>query len=35
LRWRPSVAWAWAIGVLSAAGALSLSQATEFLYYQF
>ncbi len=33
--WRPSVAWAWAIAVLSGAGALSLSGATEFLYYQF
>jgi hypothetical protein len=35
LAWRPTRAWSLALAVLTAAGLLSLSQATEFLYYQF
>jgi len=35
LAWRPTAAWALTTGALSAAGLLSLSKATEFLYYQF
>lgn len=35
LPWRPSVAWAWGMALLMAAGLLSLSGASEFLYYQF
>lgn len=33
--WRPSLRWALAIACLAAAGGLSLSGASEFLYYQF
>jgi D-alanyl-lipoteichoic acid acyltransferase DltB (MBOAT superfamily) len=35
LTWRPAPVWALAVAILAAAGLLSLSQATEFLYYQF
>jgi D-alanyl-lipoteichoic acid acyltransferase DltB (MBOAT superfamily) len=35
LEWKPRPAWAWIIAVMAVAGILSLSQATEFLYYQF
>ena len=35
LEWKPNGLWAWALAVIAAAGVLSLSQATEFLYYQF
>jgi hypothetical protein len=35
LRWRPSVAWAWGLGVLLAGCILSLSNLSEFLYWQF
>ncbi|MBL8422637.1 MAG: MBOAT family protein [Candidatus Accumulibacter phosphatis] len=35
LEWRANAVWAWALAVIAAAGLLSLSQATEFLYYQF
>jgi D-alanyl-lipoteichoic acid acyltransferase DltB (MBOAT superfamily) len=35
LVWRPSGAWAGLIAVLTAAGLLSLSRVSEFLYYQF
>jgi D-alanyl-lipoteichoic acid acyltransferase DltB (MBOAT superfamily) len=35
LSWRPTPAWGLATALLAAAGVLSLSGATEFLYYQF
>jgi len=35
LEWRPTVAWGLAMAILAIAGVLSLSQATQFLYYQF
>jgi D-alanyl-lipoteichoic acid acyltransferase DltB (MBOAT superfamily) len=35
LRWRPTVSWAVAIGLAGAAGALSLTRPSEFLYFQF
>lgn len=35
LAWRPTPAWGLATALLAAAGVLSLSGATEFLYYQF
>ena len=35
LLWRPSKAWAVFVAVLTAAGLLSLSRVSEFLYYQF
>jgi hypothetical protein len=35
LRWTPSPAWAWSLGVLALAGLLSLSHPSEFLYFQF
>ncbi|HRH80784.1 MAG TPA: MBOAT family protein [Thiobacillaceae bacterium] len=35
LAWKPNSSWAWLLAALAAAGILSLSQATEFLYYQF
>jgi D-alanyl-lipoteichoic acid acyltransferase DltB (MBOAT superfamily) len=35
LLWRPSGAWAAFVAVLTAAGLLSLSRISEFLYYQF
>ncbi|WP_300454980.1 MBOAT family protein [Accumulibacter sp.] len=35
LEWKPNAAWAWMMAGIAAAGVLSLSQATEFLYYQF
>jgi D-alanyl-lipoteichoic acid acyltransferase DltB (MBOAT superfamily) len=35
LRWRPDPAWALFIGVVAAAGFLSLGQLSEFLYWQF
>ena len=35
LLWRPSGAWAAFIAVITAAGLLSLSRVSEFLYYQF
>lgn len=35
LHWRPTRAWAVAIGVLFACGVLTLSSVTEFLYFQF
>lgn len=35
LEWKPSGIWAGALALIAAAGLLSLSQATEFLYYQF
>ncbi len=33
--WRPSPAWAWALGVVAFAGVFSLTQVSEFLYFQF
>jgi len=35
LEWRATPVWGLALAVLAAAGVLSLSQATQFLYYQF
>ena len=35
LEWRPTLAWGMAMAILAIAGVLSLSQATQFLYYQF
>ena len=35
LTWRPTRAWAIAIGAMFAAGVLTLSSVTEFLYFQF
>ena len=35
LRWRPNAAWAIGLGALAAAGILSLSRPSEFLYFQF
>jgi alginate O-acetyltransferase complex protein AlgI len=35
LLWRPTAAWAALIAMLTAAGLLSLSKVSEFLYYQF
>lgn len=35
LKWRPSNTWGLAMAILAIAGVLSLSQATQFLYYQF
>ncbi len=35
MEWRPTPAWGLLTAALAAAGILSLSQATEFLYYQF
>jgi D-alanyl-lipoteichoic acid acyltransferase DltB (MBOAT superfamily) len=35
LEWRATPAWGLALAILAAAGVLSLSQATQFLYYQF
>jgi D-alanyl-lipoteichoic acid acyltransferase DltB (MBOAT superfamily) len=35
LEWRATPAWGLALAMLAAAGVLSLSQATQFLYYQF
>ena len=35
LEWRPTIAWGLAMAILAIAGVLSLSQATQFLYYQF
>ncbi len=35
LAWRPSTRWAIAIGLAGAAGALSLTRPSEFLYFQF
>ncbi|MEO6422605.1 MAG: MBOAT family protein [Candidatus Nitrotoga sp.] len=35
LEWRPTALWGLAMAVLAVAGVLSLSQATQFLYYQF
>lgn len=35
LRWRPTLNWAIAIGVLAATGMLSLTRPSEFLYFQF
>ena len=34
-RWRPSGAWAALVALVTAAGLLSLSRVSEFLYYQF
>ncbi len=34
-RWRPVTSWALAIGLLGAAGLLSLTRPSEFLYFQF
>jgi alginate O-acetyltransferase complex protein AlgI len=35
LRWQPTVAWAFAVGVAAAAAILRLSAESEFLYWQF
>ncbi|WP_291993799.1 MBOAT family protein [Candidatus Accumulibacter sp. ACC003] len=35
LEWKPSGVWACVVALIAAAGVLSLSQASEFLYYQF
>lgn len=35
LRWKPVTSWAMAIGLLGAAGLLSLTRPSEFLYFQF
>jgi alginate O-acetyltransferase complex protein AlgI len=35
LEWRTTIAWGLAMAILAVAGVLSLSQATQFLYYQF
>jgi len=35
LEWRTTFAWGLAMAILAVAGVLSLSQATQFLYYQF
>lgn len=35
LNWRPTAAWAAAIGIVFAGGLLTLSSVTEFLYFQF
>ena len=35
IRWQPSMRWAIAIGFLGAAGVLSMSRVSEFLYFQF
>jgi D-alanyl-lipoteichoic acid acyltransferase DltB (MBOAT superfamily) len=35
LRWKPTASWALAIGLLGAAGLLSLTRPSEFLYFQF
>ena len=35
LRWRPSLGWAIALSVISAAGVLSLGAESDFLYWQF
>ncbi|CAH1386255.1 MBOAT family O-acyltransferase [Candidatus Nitrotoga sp. M5] len=35
LEWRPTITWGLAMAILAIAGVLSLSQATQFLYYQF
>jgi hypothetical protein len=35
LSWRPSVAWAAAVGVLTVAAVLRLGGPSEFLYWQF
>jgi hypothetical protein len=35
LRWKPTAGWAIAIGLAGAAGALSLTRPSEFLYFQF
>ena len=35
LEWRTTLAWGVAMAILAVAGVLSLSQATQFLYYQF
>ena len=35
LEWRTTIAWGLAMATLAVAGVLSLSQATQFLYYQF
>ena len=35
LRWRPNAVWAIGLGALAAAGILSLSRPSEFLYFQF
>lgn len=35
LQWRPNLAWGLVMAGIAAAGILSLTQATEFLYYQF
>lgn len=35
LEWRSTIVWGLAMAILAVAGVLSLSQATQFLYYQF